>query len=551
MEQKSSIMLSNMNMMLLHVSMLINYLHASPQQCSYYTARNSTILPSQYVSYEIPISNHTIDISLDIKLHNYCQTFKCNILSLGDSNISYPSLSLNGIENCFEILIITDHIDTEFKIPNADQLLPVDNEFHRINISIRQTQIIFTIDSIPYYHLLNNNTNSTYFISFTELDPFSATFIASNPWTVSVNASMSNICIKLPYGQDEEELEHISCFGSASGTLSSPSDIATLIFYISNDFAVTFNACNSLFDTKLYLADFDFNVLSYNDDGWNCPLFQSEITIPYLEAGVYLLIIAGHDYGQWRLNISCEPIESNLPDTSSYILWIPSTSISWSDAADECSARYGTSLATVITKNDASVVLQLFNTHFNAIAAQDVKIWIGLYRYSANGSEWQWGTGTSCEYTVSGNCIDDEYWRHNQQYHSYGYPLGTYVMFSEDNIGFLAARLGSSVSDRATAFLCNAPNPKGRYLEVNCMNRRNCWHRIGEIYEYNVLTDYIDDDIWTLRAIFWESEICIIGYLYIHCTTGFTISNTDYQWTSFPLYKTGDDIFHPTEFYYR
>eukprot|EP01084_Bolivina_argentea_P136743 240828_1 len=103
--------------------------------------------------------------------------------------MAYPSLSINGVGNYFQIFISNTVSDIAFQIPNADQLLPVDNAYHHMNITITRIMIAFSIDNTSYYYHKTNDTKQ-----LTPEVPLTSTLYISSPWSNSIQASIKNIC---------------------------------------------------------------------------------------------------------------------------------------------------------------------------------------------------------------------------------------------------------------------------------------------------------------------------------------------------------------------
>eukprot|EP01083_Nonionella_stella_P070629 189082_1 len=130
--------------------------------CDYSSNSIYTMLPSQTVFHSIIVRNNTIEIQFDVKLNHYCNASSCTIFCLhNEYDIGSVSLSINGAKNYFVISITNEfNYNDDYKIPNADILLPVDNDYHSIYMSYQyglrdqtHNENIFQIDNIEYSYL--------------------------------------------------------------------------------------------------------------------------------------------------------------------------------------------------------------------------------------------------------------------------------------------------------------------------------------------------------------------------------------------------------------
>eukprot|EP01084_Bolivina_argentea_P039378 72775_1 len=287
--------------------------------CNYYNNNSYLILPSQKIFNSIVVTNDTIEIQFDLKLNKYCHVSLCNIFYIYNkhSMIGSISLSINGIKSYFKISIANEFgYNDEYKIPNADALLPVDNQYHTIYLSYKygletlsQNKNVFIIDDSEYYYC------STNILSLPPNQVFE--LYVSSPYNNTVlNASVSNICIKSSIDKVDktcpECIGEIKCGENITGTLLSSSDIAYYYLNVSQTVSILFDSCNSLYDTYLYLYDASFNVLFEGDDDGFCETTNREqLATPALDVGDYILGVSGcceptdHYYGEWSVQINC------------------------------------------------------------------------------------------------------------------------------------------------------------------------------------------------------------------------------------------------------
>ena len=72
---------------------------------------------------------------------------------------------------------------------------------------------------------------------------------------------------------------------------------------------IIINACDSTYNTKLYLYNQSHDQIAYNDDSILCDEDQSIIHYPGLTEGNYSIAITGmnNSYGNYSLKLSCYP----------------------------------------------------------------------------------------------------------------------------------------------------------------------------------------------------------------------------------------------------
>eukprot|EP01084_Bolivina_argentea_P296444 510574_1 len=292
----------------------------SSNGCEYHTNQSYTIAASQTIFDSILIQNNTISIAFDLRIDDYCNVSLCNIFQIdNDLHIASISLSVNGIQNYFEISIKNEfNFNDEYKIPNANQLLPMDSQYHRFYLtytyllqSRQHNENLFQVDEFETYYY------STSSIFASKLKPYK--LYISNSFDNTMNGTVSNICID-SFVSTEQEIPCTECMGEIkcgdelAGQLTSASDINYYYFHPSNNLlSILFDSCLSSYDTHLYLYDIDFNVLFEADDEGMCGS-QAKLFIDLLSVAEYILGISGygtmvnHVFGSWSISVVCDEI---------------------------------------------------------------------------------------------------------------------------------------------------------------------------------------------------------------------------------------------------
>eukprot|EP01083_Nonionella_stella_P277161 942218_1 len=231
--------------------------------CAYYSNSIYTILPSQTIFDSIVIRNNTIEIQFDVKLNHYCNASSCTILCLhNEYDIGSVSLSINGVKNYFVISITNEfNYNDDYKIPNADILLPVDNDYHSIYMShqyelrdMTHNENIFQIDNIEYSYMSTASVSSPDTVYKLHI---------SCPSENTLNASVSNICIKSSLDKDVDTgpcpqcVAQIQCNQTITGELTVRSEISYYYLNLSKPASALFDSCGSSFDTFLSFSTID------------------------------------------------------------------------------------------------------------------------------------------------------------------------------------------------------------------------------------------------------------------------------------------------------
>eukprot|EP01084_Bolivina_argentea_P212744 361568_1 len=319
------------------------------------------------------------------------------------------------------------------------------------------------------------------------------------------------------YCRDSQITKNIQCGDVLTGELLSPYDINHYYFNLSTYSEVSFNACESTFNTHLYLLQDNLTEFHSNDDS-SCGS-QSQIYLPKLKHGQYILKISGHgadyyhSYGRWHVSVTCNHCQYSNCSLSSYKLMKNTNHEPWQTPNEfylTNSTLVRGTVATVITDNDIRSVFNILLEE-NVDINHNITIYIGMYN---NGSTWKWNDGTPCDYTPSGDCVDDTHWGHDQPGKSnYGVLKGTCLKLVYPKMFIFEI---DAVDDQCDYTLLNAPLPH------SCTNKLKCWKKTGVRYnfwDYYWWADCECDRLFInkpLRTIFWNHKLYVIGMTSIH-----------------------------------
>eukprot|EP01083_Nonionella_stella_P233748 823258_1 len=326
--------------------------------CDYFSDNNYSVSDSQRIS-SLVIKDDSITVSFDIKLNEYCNSALCNIFYITTADcVESLSLSINGIENYFEISIVTEYDYHDiYRIPDANISLPTDEQYHAV-------YLLFMYPSGDQDHTHNPNLfkidNFTHHYYSTSLTPSNTRYqlYMSNPWDDPTSADVSNICIhSLKYNNDHCDLcdGEIQCGETQTSALYpvlNPLHSNYLYFNLSkeiNGSYVMFDSCGSY----LYLYDISFNMLYQGDDGGNVHCAKGHLIVPLYD-GEYILSITGSYSNYFPLMYSIRILcfdgyhdTKNYPYSMAYDIWSTSE---WWEIESICEQTFGTSLATIIQK---------------------------------------------------------------------------------------------------------------------------------------------------------------------------------------------------------
>eukprot|EP01083_Nonionella_stella_P225312 801173_1 len=286
-----------------------------PDECDHHSNTIYTILPSQSIFESIIVRNSTIaiEIQFDVKLNHYCNVSSCTIFCLhNEYDIGSISLSINGVRNYFLISIKNEFNYTDdYKIPNADILLPVDNDYHTIYMSYQYgldhlmcNENIFQIDNIEYNYLSTASVLS--------LDTTYKLYM-SCPSENVIKGSVSNICIKSSLDEEGDNgpcpqcISEIKCGQTITGELTFKAEWSYLYFNLSKPASAIFDSCGSSFDTFLSLYTIDGQMIqSGDDDGFCADSNREQLATPALDAGDYVVGISGwNSWDLWSITALC------------------------------------------------------------------------------------------------------------------------------------------------------------------------------------------------------------------------------------------------------
>eukprot|EP01084_Bolivina_argentea_P160646 279714_1 len=451
-----------------------------------------------------------MQISFEIQLFSYCQTYSCNIFHFGDTEHAFPSFSINGITNEFELSIRDTKTILTYLVPKSTQLLPIDGTYHFIDISLTPTDVTIIINDTAYNYNASPNEISTNINR-------NVSFYSSDPWHNSLNATITHLCIKT---------NEIFCGDTVYGELL-PGSMANHIYHfnlLSNAYVI-FDACQSSFDTYILLLDSNYYIIYENDNSQKCAThFQSQLFIPDLPPDQYIFIIGAfgdspesQDYAMYEVHIQCDHKESPYRvieigyDNNQYLYY----------PVRECQERYGTSLATVITSDDRFEVYNIMSryedSHYYSLDA-----FIGGYKNISTNNTCQWMDGTDNKYGQYDMTKMVSYFdsiliiRYNES-------DGPGVDWTEDDLDPLFA-------------VCNAPKPEGRYSETNCTEKRNCWVKITNMNDLSpIMTAFSSREqiASEVPLIFWNSNLYFVRSNKIYYTKNsfqFDIFSQGFEW---------------------
>eukprot|EP01084_Bolivina_argentea_P264870 448818_1 len=162
-------------------------------QCSYYSAtcdyfygEETEIQQNRILTYSLPGSNY-IQLSFEIMLYSSCNPgYMCNILHVGDNLMNgYPSVSINGSTGHFNIIFN----NTVQEIINSKAILTDDGIYHSMRISINNYTMLVEYGG-DFYSYNMSSMHSNQISKYTLY-----TLYTSNPWMISLNATIKNICM--------------------------------------------------------------------------------------------------------------------------------------------------------------------------------------------------------------------------------------------------------------------------------------------------------------------------------------------------------------------
>eukprot|EP01084_Bolivina_argentea_P076143 137973_1 len=417
-----------------------------------------------------------------------------------------------------------DFYDT-YRIPQALSLLPYDNYYHNIDFTYKYSlnqlgynKNIFKIDDNIFF----------YYSSVTSSISTSSTFTLymSSPLNNGISAIASNICVTLLK-------EQLGCGNTVSGDLTLTGDwgyYRSYNFNLTKDSSVLFDTCGSLFDSELSLYDISNNLLYFVDEG-DCGN-QAQLSVPLLYAGKYRVEIRANymeDIGWYQIRTSCDEISNN----SAMYQISPIAGNTWYESELICESRFGTTLATIVSEQDACAAEHIINLALSR--RYDVSLYIGLYRDAGNGSKWQWVDETSCDYTETGLCGDDHRWydKHSQynQEQSISYltmPAATSANNNVSMINFLSTA-GNDNEIYVNGAFCNSINSKHNIR--NCSQRLRCWIRIENCCNNSNLTEDTASipGIYQPQIAYWASKLFVIGIYNLHYAN-INIPGADLVW---------------------
>eukprot|EP01084_Bolivina_argentea_P140297 246685_1 len=346
-------------------------------------------------------------------------------------------------------------------------------------------------------------------------------------------------------------LRNSSCGDAISGYLSSSSEANYIYFNLTSvTNHLLFDSCLSLYDTYLYLLDINGTILYEGDDDGACDNKEQLLITSTINPGLYILKISGygnvtsHAYGHWRISISChEPIPN-----SRYLLPLGESAYptDWLSAELYCEVNYGTTLATVVTEEDISIVRDIIIQNY-LWDGYHAGLWIGMYHDVFNNTKLRFIDGTPCNYTESGYWEDEIHWTsdtdYNESVNKFIDPLYAYINTSLDLFDDILLPIFAYFDHPHTGvygiwnegrfgFLCNDPN--GKYGNISRNNKylpkcngNQCWNMMECCDELELLRKHDNQNVYGIA--YWNSSLFVIGHTKIYYTT-LTLHNTNYDW---------------------
>eukprot|EP01083_Nonionella_stella_P079302 217487_1 len=502
-----------------------NVISASfPAHCPYYKAH--LVQPAVDIIHD---RNETFEIEFDITLHDDCSSDSCDILHITNDNHIALSLSNNGITN--ELVISLSDNAFIHRIPTANQWLPPDGESHHFYLSFPNElgTISITIDTNRTYY------NSTIYPLF--LPQIYHVYLHNS----TTNAAISNVCMRGVVVIEGE----IKCGDVINGMLSA-TDVANYYYFnlLHTDY-VAFDSCFSSFDTWLALFNLSGNLLHHANASDYCDS-QAELSIDALRNGEYVLAITGEyasEYGEWELEVICDGNSScNDTDiefeTEQYILI--SNAYLWFDAQQMCEQEFGTALATIITREDMLIALNDIQQQLDCLTSlsdmrdHSLSVWIGRYKDATNASKWRWVDGSSCEYTSTADCMDDEHWNTDDNIDiDTNEQRRSVALFVPKHVNTDAVQTDSHIA------LCNGPYSKYSLAQYCLHDGVTCWNNIN-IMNTGLHLNTIHSAFYTWQPplAYWNSTLFIVDRHFIYHSS-FQLLTADTQWNT-TLYN-GDD----------
>ncbi len=402
--------------------------------CDYYVAENDMISISHRMFESVTIIDDKIEIEFDIKINEDCNASICNILYLGNTPyISYPSLSINGQDNYFNISLRDQTQWHEFYEPNAKQILSTNNSFQHIYLSIKPKEKVFMIDDIVYGSAIRAVPSQITPFFLSELQEMnennvnvstiwhpSYPLFMSNPWNndTNFNATIKNLCIR----SAPQIVDTMRC----NSKLNVIGDIliGDIKYYkvvlLKNTYYLTFNLISLyfryVFSFRLY--DNAFNVVYQVQSQQYTLRAMGDIVINSLDAGEYLVRLEFTEQGSFVSDgWFTVPLYCIFKSNTDRYVFTPDVSgeMSWPAAQWHCEHRYGSTLATMVSPQEIEQAVQVMNQStllFSQGGWDDTywvninNLWIGMYK--TLDSNWQWVDGTACSYNGTGYCIDDQ-----------------------------------------------------------------------------------------------------------------------------------------------
>ena len=161
--------------------------------CDFVFNKEYNILNSQLSDFIIFDNEDRISIQFDIKLIKDCDDI-CNIFEIESDQDPIFQFTIDGDKNYIQVTTINnDDLIEDILIPNANQILPSNSQYHTVNITMSAKKKIVSIDGVDEYVSTISNPRSYQPIYLSSNNSYP--LIINNPSSPSSIGSVRNICI--------------------------------------------------------------------------------------------------------------------------------------------------------------------------------------------------------------------------------------------------------------------------------------------------------------------------------------------------------------------
>eukprot|EP01084_Bolivina_argentea_P125800 222843_1 len=279
-------------------------------QCKYHSNDTYSTTHSHLLFDTIMFYGNPIKIQFDIKLNERCNK-TCNIFYIGrDSRNGLLSLSVNGINNYFELSITNKYEYSDiFRIPLVDMLLPIDEQYHTIYVSHsidndNSLKTTFEIDTYALSYLSQSSLPLVPVLSPNQTDSWP--FYMSSPWILGLNAEINSIYVLTK----SITINFTSTISDASQNVW-PSDGFSIKYYI-DDWNLCANSPVDIYYISLNDKENGINAsitLNTSKDHCICNIYKCSDCYQHFDLGQYLSSIQNNIYIN---QLQFTPIQNNI-----------------------------------------------------------------------------------------------------------------------------------------------------------------------------------------------------------------------------------------------